>query len=214
MSDGNGTARDFKGNHLVLASASRSRRELLEAAGVDFEVIPAEVDEPAIRAVFTRQNEGDEGFDPADIATLLACAKAETVSKAHHQSVVIGADQILSLDGEIFDKPADLHEAAQRLLKLRGQTHQLHSGVAIAVNGQTEWSICQTAYMTMRNFSNAFVGRHLAKVGDIACTSVGAYQLEARGVQLFDKIDGDYFTILGLPLLPLLDQLRQRGFLE
>jgi len=124
---------------------------------------------------------------------------------------VIGADQLLELDGRIFEKPADMEAARQTLLALRGKTHQLHACVAVARGGDAIWSHSASAYMTMRDFSPGFVGRYLAEAGEQVLTSVGAYQLESLGVHLFEAIEGDYFTILGLPLLPLLDFLRREG---
>ncbi len=184
---------------------------MLKAAGVEFDVVPADIDEAAVRDVFTANN---SAADPTDIALVLASTKAETVANAHPGALVIGGDQILAMDGALFDKPTDMSGAAKRLLTLRGCTHQLHAGVVLALNGDVVWSASDVAHLTMREFSAGFVGRHLAQVGETALESVGAYQLEARGVQLFDKIDGDFFTILGMPLLPLLQELRRRGCVE
>jgi septum formation protein len=127
---------------------------------------------------------------------------------------VIGADQVLELDGERLTKPADMEEARRQLLRLSGRTHQLHSAIACARGGGILWQHSETAHLTMRKFSPAFVGHYLAAIGAGALNSVGAYQLEGRGIQLFDKVDGDYFGILGLPLLPLLAFLRSEGVLE
>ena len=192
---------------LVLASGSRTRRDMLSAAGLSFEAIPAEVDEAAIRDSLLQD---DEAIDPADVAEVLARAKAEAVSARHRGAVVIGADQILACDGELFSKPGHPAGARDTLLRLRGRTHQLHTAVVLAEAGDIEWSTTETAHLRMRDFSPAFVERYLAAAGERVCESVGAYQLEGAGIQLFDSIDGDYFTILGLPLLALLRELRAR----
>lgn len=195
---------------LILASRSPSRAALLEGAGLGFETIAADVDEGAIREVLTR---GGNAPDPADIAEVLARAKAETVSAAHPDSIVIGADQILTLEGAIFEKPADIEAARATLLKLKGRTHHLHACVCVARNGQGVWSHGEVAHLTMRDFSPEFLGAYMAEEGDGVLDSVGAYKLESRGVQLFAEIKGDYFTILGLPLVALLDYLRREGAL-
>ena len=181
---------------------------MLEGAGLTFEIVPADVDETAIREALTADN---EGVDPEDIADVLARAKAETVSAANPEAIVIGADQVLACNGMIFEKAKNATEAREALLKLRGHPHQLHSAVVIAEGGEVTWSHCDTAHMTMRKFSLQFLGEYVARSAPALTSSVGAYQLEGLGVQLFEKIEGDYFTILGLPLLPLLAELRQRG---
>lgn len=195
---------------LVLASASRSRRQLLEAAGLTFAVMPADLDERAIRE---RHAADGQSSDPAAVAALLARAKAQAVSRARRDALVIGADQILALGDEIFEKPANLAAARSHLGRLRGRTHHLHSAVALAEAGQVTWAQTDTAALTMREFSDAFLGEYISQAGEAICQSVGAYQLEGLGVQLFERIDGDYFTILGLPLLPLLTELRARGMM-
>lgn len=179
---------------------------MLEAAGLAFAVVPADLDERAIRETLAA---GDSSVEPADVAEVLARAKAETVSRAR-PGVVIGADQVLALGDEVFEKPAGIEEARAHLLKLRGQTHQLHSAVVLAEAGEVAWAHVDTASLTMRTFSLTFLDDYLSRVGTAVCQSVGAYQLEGVGVQLFERIDGDYFTILGLPLLPLLAELRLR----
>lgn len=196
---------------LVLASGSRSRRQILEAAGVAFAVDPADVDERAIREALQADA---NAVDSADVAEVLARAKAETVSRRRPAALVIGADQILALGNEIFEKPHGLDGARAHLSRLRGCAHQLHCAVALAERGEVVWSHIDTADLTMRAFSPAFLDQYLARAGSIVCESVGAYQLEGLGVQLFERIDGDYFTILGLPLLPLLAELRTRGVLQ
>jgi septum formation protein len=183
---------------------------MLTAAGVSFEILVADVDERAIREALT---DGDAEIEPADIAEVLARAKAEAVSRLRPEALVIGADQVLALDGRIYEKPADIAAAEAALLQLRGRTHQLHAAVAIAEAGEVTWSAYDDANLTMREFSGAFLRRYLADVGPRVCESVGAYQLEGLGVNLFDRIEGDFFTILGMPLLPVLAELRARGMM-
>lgn len=195
---------------LILASGSRSRRLMLEAAGVIFEVVPSKVDERAIRDAM--QGDGDV-IDPDDLAEVLARAKAEDVSRDRPEALVIGADQVLALGDLIYEKPRDLAEARRHIWSFRGKTHALHSAVALAVGGETGWVATDIAEMTMRPFSTAFADAYVDRAGPVICQSVGAYQLEGLGMQLFERIDGDYFTILGLPLLPLLEELRNRGVL-
>jgi septum formation protein len=198
---------DTKAARLVLASGSRSRRQMLDAAGLTFDVSPADVDERAIRETLQADN---SGIEPADVAEVLARAKAETISRQRPDALVIGADQVLALDDEIFEKPADLAGARRHLQKLRGRTHQLHSAVVLAGRGEVAWAHVDTASLTMHAFSVDFLENYLTLAGTVICDSVGAYQLEGLGVQLFERIEGDYFTILGLPLLPLLGELRAR----
>ncbi|MFZ4809539.1 MAG: Maf family protein [Hyphomicrobiaceae bacterium] len=191
---------------LILASASAARRSLLTAAGVDCTVEPSTVDEAAIKARLIAET-------PGTIATQLAEAKASAVSQRHPQALVIGADQVLDLDGEVFDKPADLSAARTQLHRLRDRAHVLHSAVALARDGAIVWRHVERARLTMRPFSDAFLDMYLAAAGDDVCASVGAYQLEGLGLQLFATIEGDYTTILGLPMLPVLGELRRRGHL-
>ncbi|HET6221704.1 MAG TPA: Maf family nucleotide pyrophosphatase [Dongiaceae bacterium] len=192
---------------LVLASASAFRRRLLEAAGVVFEVVPADVDEPAIRRRL-------EGGDPAHIATVLAEAKAEAVSRRLPQALVIGADQVLALGPEILGKPRDLADARRQLQQLRGKAHALPTAVALAQAGKIVWTHVEVPRLTMRAVSDAFLDRYLADCGEPICQIVGAYEIEGRGIQLFERIDGDIFTIIGLPLLPLLAELRTHGVID
>jgi septum formation protein len=193
------------GRQIVLASASRARRALLAAAGVAFTVDPADVDEPALRRSL------QAGTAPAKIAELLARAKAEDVGTRHRDSLVIGADQVLAFGDEILSKPGDAKGARATLRKLRGKTHELISAVAFAEDGKITWAHTATARLTMRDFSEAFLEEYLLRAGDRVGQSVGAYELEGPGVQLFERIEGDYFTILGLPLLPVLAELRARS---
>lgn len=192
---------------LILASGSATRRSMLEAAGLSFTVRPAEIDEGAIRQKLLRAG---SGVRPADVAHELARLKAEAVSRQCADGLVIGADQILSLDGEIFEKAEDAGAARTTLMRLRGATHQLHSVVVLAENGKMTWSSAGTAHLEMRMFSAAFLEEYILKAGDSLNQSVGAYQIEGLGAQLFERIEGDHFTILGLPLMPLLAELRRR----
>jgi len=189
---------------IILASTSPFRRQLLENAGLKIEPVAPQVDERAVE-------EALEGSDvnPEDVAQILAEAKAVEVSERYPGRWIIGGDQTLSLGDEVFHKPKDMEGARRHLLALSGKTHQLNSGVVLAKDGEAVWRHVSIARMTMRPLDPAFIGRHLARVGDIALKSVGAYQVEGEGIQLFEKIDGDYFTIIGLPLLPLLAQLRE-----
>jgi septum formation protein len=195
---------------IVLASTSPFRRALLANAGIDFVCMSPEIDERAVEAPLQ-----DSGVTPEDVALVLATAKATDVSeRSGGEATVIGSDQTLSLGDELFHKPADMEGARRHLLKLSGRTHQLNSAVAIVRNGDTLWSHVGVARLTLRELSPAFIGRYLARVGDKALSSVGAYQIEGPGIQLFEKIEGDYFTIVGLPLLPLLTELRRLGAID
>ena len=188
---------------LILASRSPARVMLLQNAGIPFEAVPASIDERAIEAplIAGRRTSGD-------IALALAEAKAIAISRAEPTATVIGADQTLEADGTRWTKPASIEEARRQLQHLSGRTHALHSGVAAARNGEIAWRHLDTAHMTMRKLSASFIDSYLTQVGDQSLASVGAYQVEGMGIQLFERIDGDYFTILGLPLLPLLGWLR------
>lgn len=199
---------------LVLASASRWRRDMLEAAGVAFDVVPADVDEATLRAQHLLANPAVNSTDRAvDIARMLATAKAEDVSRRHPHALVIGADQVLALEGDLFSKPDSVASARRDLLGLRGRTHTLHSAVALAQGGKIDWSHVATAALTMRPFSDEYLERYLERCGSAVHSSVGAYQIEGPGIGLFERVEGDYFTIIGLPLLPLLAELRRRGSL-
>ena len=192
---------------IILASTSRARREMLAAAGMPFTVEAADVDEPAIRKKLLGTK---PPATPQQIAEALARAKAEDVSRRHTGALVIGGDQVLALGRELLTKAKDEAAARATLTRLRGQVHELHSAVALAQGGQVQWSHTGTARLKMRDFSDAFLTEYLTRAGERIRQSVGAYELEGLGVQLFAAIDGDYFTILGLPLLPLLAELRAR----
>lgn len=196
---------------IVLASGSSARRQMLAAAGVEFSVEPAHVDETALTEIFVRHT---TCAPPVDLARYLADAKAIDVSTRRPGALVIGSDQVLALGERLFSKADDLAGARRTLLALRGSVHQLHSAVSIALDGKVVWSDADTASLTMRAFSDAFLEGYLAAAGDALLWSVGCYELEGRGVQLFEQIDGDYFTILGMPLLPLLGELRALGALD
>jgi septum formation protein len=195
---------------IVLGSGSRARREMLAAAGVHFTVQAADVDEPAIRARLLGE---DAGIAPQRIAEVLAAAKAEDVSGKRRDSTIIGADQVLALGDKLLSKAPSIDAAREALRQLRGRTHELHSAVALAEGGKVTWEHVATARLTMREFSDEFLEDYLTRAGDRVSQSVGAYELEGLGVQLFERIEGDYFTILGLPLLPLLGELRARGMI-
>jgi septum formation protein len=195
---------------LILASASTSRARILEAAGLAFIVEPPGLDEAAMRQAIS----GERSLDPHDIAEVLARAKAEAVSDLAPTAYVIGGDQVLALGDTILSKPDSMEAARRQLLDLSGKTHTLHTSVAVATNGEAIWTETTIATLTMRKLSPEFIGRYLAAAGEDVLGSVGAYQLEGLGVQLFETIEGDYFSILGLPLIPLLDTLRREGVIE
>ena len=196
---------------LILASSSKVRARLLEAAGLAFTVQPPGLDEHVMRQAVG----GSTGaLSPQDIAEVLARAKAEAVSELVRDAFVIGADQVLAFGGRILAKPESMEAARKELLDLSGKSHSLHSAVALATNGGTVWAHSESSTLVMRELTPQFIGRYLAAAGEEVLSSVGAYQLEGLGIQLFEKIDGDYFSILGLPLLPLLDALRREGAIE
>ncbi|VTZ62579.1 Maf-like protein R00002 [Sinorhizobium medicae] len=194
---------------LVLASASPFRRTLLVNAGLSFEARAAEIDERALE-----QPLESSGASPADVALVLAEAKAKDVARHFPGALVIGSDQTMSLGSRVYHKPRDLAEAAEHLLSLSGKTHSLNSAVVLIRDDAVVWRHVSTASMTVRRLRQGFIDRHLERVGAKALTSVGAYQLEGEGIQLFERIDGDYFTILGLPMLPLLSRLREMGAID
>ncbi|HVI31780.1 Maf family protein [Phenylobacterium sp.] len=192
---------------VVLASKSAARRAVLEGAGVPFETAVAGVDEDAVKASLLAG-----GATPRDVADALAELKAIRISRAR-PDFVVGADQTLEFEGKLYDKAGTLEEARERLRALRGKAHKLHSAVVVAKDGSPIWREVVTARLTMRDFSDAFLEDYLALEGDEALGSVGCYRLEGPGAQLFSRIEGDYFAILGLPLLGLLDLLRQHRVL-
>jgi len=191
---------------LVLASKSESRRVTLEQAGIPIEICPADIDERAIEA--------RAGADtPGEAAALLAREKARTVAACMPGRFVLGADQTLALGTRRFSKPADVAAARAQLNELKGRTHELHSAIALIGEGVLVFEHVEVARMTMRDFSDAFLESYLASAGRAVTASVGAYQVEKFGIQLFARIEGDHFTILGMPLLALLERLRRAGLL-
>lgn len=194
---------------VILASGSMTRQRLLIEAGVAFTVRVRPVDEIALRDQLRCR-----GASTTDAALALADAKAASVAGDHADTVVIGADQILDLDGAWLDKPADRAAAHTQLLSLRGRTHRLVSAVVAWRGGEQVWHAVQTAELDMRPFSEEFLNRYLEQAGEAVTSSVGAYRLEGVGAQLFTAVRGDFFTVLGLPLLPLLQFLREQGILS
>ena len=192
---------------LILASQSRARQMLLANAGISFDAIPADIDERALQ-----KNSGLSA--PGEIAGLLAREKACFVSSKNPGRYVVGADQTLALGNRLFSKPAGRTQAADQLRLLAGHTHELHSAVAVARDGKIVFSDVVVARMTMRRLDESEIEAYLHQAGQAVTTSVGAYQLEGLGVHLFERIEGDHFTILGLPLLPLLAFLRGEGLLS
>ncbi len=193
-----------KKTNLILASKSPYRAQILSAAGIQFDVHPSVVDERAIEAPLLRSQ-----MDVNDIPLILAQTKAMSVSEKIRDAVVIGSDQTLTFENRLLHKPENMEEARRRLLILSGKTHDLNSAVALAKDGEILWQYIDTATIKFRELKPEFVGRHLARVGKAALTSVGAYQIEGEGVQLMEKIDGNFFSIMGLPIIPLLKILRE-----
>ncbi len=198
----------FPAPKVCLASASAVRARLLKAAGVVFDIEPADIDEDDVKARYIRR--------PAQrsLAAELAELKALEVSRRHAHKFVLGADQTLDCDGEQFDKPSDMAAARNTLLRLRGRRHTLTAAVCIARDGEPVWGHEGVVGLEMRPFTDQFLEHYLAQASDSILTSVGAYRLEGLGGQLFSAIDGDYFTVLGLPLLPVLEFFRCQGVLS
>jgi septum formation protein len=193
---------------LVLASASRIRAEILQQAGATALVMPARIDEAAVKEALRR-----EGADAAAVAAGLAELKAMRISQREPDALVIGADQVLTAGEAWFDKAADLDQARRHLQALRGRTHELHTAVCLVQGGRGIWQHQARCRLLMRPFSDAFLEAYLASAGDAVLESVGGYQVEGFGMQLFGGIEGDWHSILGLPLLPLLEILREHGVL-
>ena len=189
---------------IVLASQSPSRKVILENAGLSLDMRPAAIDEASV-------HQNLAGKTPPELAAALAQIKALAVAKAERGRLVLGADQILVCDGKLFHKPASLAEARTQLQALRGNTHELISAACLARDASVLWQGADSACLTMRGFSDEFLDAYLTALGDRALSSVGAYQLEGLGAQLMTRVEGDYFTILGLPLLPALAALREHG---
>lgn len=190
-------------SNVILASGSKYRADLLQKAGIEFEIHPSSIDERAVEAPLI-----ESGMDASGMAEILALAKAEQVSAQFSGAWVIGCDQTLTLDGELLHKPEDMEAARRRLLSLSGQTHQLTSAVVIVRNSEIMWRHDEIASITFRSLDPAEIGKYLAEAGETALTSVGAYQVEGLGIRLIDKIDGDYFSVIGLPLIPLIGAMR------
>ena len=195
------------GEQIILASKSAARRAVLTGAGVPFEVAVAGVDEDAVKTAMLAQ-----GATPRDVADALAEIKAVKIS-AGRPGFVIGSDQTLEFEGQLYDKAESLEAAAERLKTMRGKPHKLHSAVVVAKDGAPIWREIVSATLTMRDFSDDFLDAYLALEGEEMLGSVGCYRLEGPGAQLFSKIEGDYFAILGLPLMGLLDLFRRHGVL-
>lgn len=194
---------------IILASSSAARADLLRAANVAFTQQAARVDEEAIRAALAA-----EGVSPRDQADALADAKAARVAARQPQAVVIGCDQVLDFKGDVIGKPTSIAEARAQLVALRGQVHRLFSAVVVYHEGRPVWRAMGEVRLTMRDFSDAYLDGYIARNGEELLETVGGYKLESEGARLFSRVEGDYFTVLGLPLIELLDYLALRGFLE
>lgn len=190
---------------IILASASKSRQIMLRNAGLEFETVVSGVDEDAIKSAVA------EELLLEDLAGLLAQTKASVVSETNRDKWVVGADQTLLFEGTLFDKPLSKEQARDNLLRFRGKVHRLETAVCLAKAGEIVWTHSEPAFLSVREFSNEFLGHYLASEGDDVMSSVGGYKLEGLGLQLFEKIEGDFFSILGLPMIPLLTQLRSCG---
>jgi septum formation protein len=191
---------------LVLASASAARAQILASAAIDFDVVPAAVDEETYRRGWL-----EKGNEPAALAPALAREKALEVASRRARQVVLGCDQVLLLDDEIIGKCANETEARALLRRLRGRSHELVTAVALAVDEQILWQHAELCRLTARGFSDAFLDDYISMAGDALTRCVGCYRLEGRGIQLFERVEGDFFSILGLPLLPVLGELRRLG---
>ena len=194
---------------IVLASGSATRRIMLENAGVPLVVDTAPVDEAAVKDAMRAETD-----NPARVAEVLAELKATRVSARHPGALVVGANQMLECERRWFDKPADRDAARAQLLVLRDKSHRLVSSVVVVRDGRRLWHHTDSARLDMRRFSDHFLDQYLDRAGAAVLSSVGAYQVEGLGAQLFRSVEGDHFTILGLPLLPLLDFLRENGVLK
>lgn len=192
------------GREIILASGSKARQDMLRGCGIAARAIPADIDEAgALREA------QEKGYAPVKFAGILAIMKAEKIALQNQGALVIGSDQVLEQNGTVFSKAKTIPEAREKLLALRGRSHTLHSAVSVAQNEKILWSHTASAVLHMHDFGNEFLDRYLDSAGDTVTACVGAYALEGLGAQLFDVIEGDYFTILGMPLLPLLKYLRE-----
>jgi septum formation protein len=190
---------------LILASKSTARSKMLQDAGVTFTCQAPEFDEAKAKQEFS-------GISPKEMAEKLAASKARSIAAG--SAYIIGSDQTLEYDGATFSKPQSIEDARTQLLTLKGRQHQLHSAVALAQSGKLLWSTCETVTLTMRDFSDQFLEDYLTAEGDKFIHCVGAYRIEAMGLQLFERIDGSHYAILGMPLLPLLQKLRDHGLIS
>lgn len=197
------------GKDIILASASWARAMMLRQANVDFTSKPARVDEDAIKQALL-----SEGAKPRDVADALAEIKAIRISAQYPDALVIGSDQVAEIDGQLLSKPQTMDAARDQLRKLRGQTHSLFSAAVIAQGGQPLWRHVGQVRLTMHDFSDQYLENYLIRTGQSALATVGSYQIESEGVRLFSRIEGDYFTILGMPLVPLLTYLGQIGAID
>ena len=188
---------------LILASGSPFRKQLMEAAGLAFTAEPARIDEREIEAPLVAG-----GASPEEVAAALAKAKADDVAARNRQAFVIGSDQVMSMDGRLFHKCTSVEMAREQLWSMRGKTHRLSSAISIVHNGEEVWSYVSVADLTFRDFTEAFLDSYIANAGPKVLLTVGAYSYEGLGQQLFEKVEGDFFTIIGLPMLPLLAALR------
>lgn len=191
---------------IILASTSKIRGKILSDAGIQFSVLNSELDEEKAKDSLT-------DLSPREISLELARLKSEKTSRQHPRAMTIGADQVLGIKNQVFNKPVSRADAEKQLLMLRNATHTLYSAVSCAIGGAEVWNHCSEARLTMRDFTREFLSSYLDGSPADYLSSVGAYKLEETGIQLFEKIDGDYFAILGLPILPLLGFLRQRGII-
>lgn len=196
----------MNGTRLILASKSSSRRAMLDAAGVAYESIPADIDERAVEA-------GLAGAAPPEVAEALAVAKAAAVAALHPGALVLGSDSLVVVDGRRFDKPRSVEEASEHLQFFSGKVMELHSAAALVRDGGCEWSHASIALLHVRALTEDFIAHYLSLEWPAISHTVGAFRIEGPGVQLFDQIDGDQFTVLGMPLLPLLGALREEGVL-
>ena len=195
-----------KQKKIILASQSQARQKLLRNSGIQFESVNPRIDEDSVKLSLISEN-----FRPREIADALAEIKAQKISQKFPEDIVLGCDQVLDWDGEIYSKPSNMDEAHAQLKLLRGQTHRLHSAAVIYLNTRPIWRIVNTSKMTMRDFSDDFLSEYVHRNWPGIGLSPGAYQIEEEGIQLFSKIDGDYFSILGLPILEVLGYLMTRG---
>lgn len=189
---------------LILASKSAARIAMLTRAGLHFEIVPADIDEAGVKKAYN-------GELPELLAAELAFQKARRVSEYHKNATVIGSDSILTAGGQLLSKAKDKNDAREKLMFLRGKTHRIVSAVSVCRAGAEIWSHVEHADLTMKTFADDFLDRYIDSAGDILTTCVGAYAVEEYGIRLFEKIEGDYFTILGMPLLPLLNFLEKEG---